>query len=98
MLVVHAHEESHPVAVPENVALDKLIVVSAVAHRSAFGTATLSFLLVSNSKSNSGPEEAIESLKNEKYDNSLHASFQIRKQNITECDNKFDGKNKTTSK
>jgi hypothetical protein len=28
-----------------------------------FGTATLSFLLVSNSKSNSGPEEAIESLK-----------------------------------
>jgi hypothetical protein len=63
MLVVHAHEESHPVAVPENVALDKLIVVSAVAHRSAFGTATLSFLLVSNSKSNSGPEEAIESLK-----------------------------------
>jgi hypothetical protein len=47
-----AHEEPHPVAVPENVALDKLTVV----------TATLSFLLVSNSKSNSGPEEVIESL------------------------------------
>jgi hypothetical protein len=34
MLVVHAHEEPHPIAVPENVALDKLIVVTAVAHRS----------------------------------------------------------------
>ena len=34
MLVVHAHEEPHPVAVPENVALDKLTVVTAVAHRS----------------------------------------------------------------
>jgi hypothetical protein len=33
MLIVHAHEEP-PVAVPENVALDKLIVVTAVAHRS----------------------------------------------------------------
>jgi hypothetical protein len=55
---------------------------------------------VSNSKSNSGPEEAIEHLqkKDEKYDNSLHVSSQIRKQNITEYDNKFDGKNKTTSK
>jgi hypothetical protein len=53
---------------------------------------------VSNSKSNSGPEEAIESLKNEKYDNSLHVSFEIREQNITGYDNKFDGKNKTTSK
>jgi hypothetical protein len=46
-----------------------------------FGTATLSFLLVSNSKSNSGPEKAIESLqKDEKYDNSLHVSFEIREQ------------------
>jgi hypothetical protein len=34
MLVVHAHEEPHPIAVPENVALDKLTVVTAVAHRS----------------------------------------------------------------
>jgi hypothetical protein len=34
MLVVLAHEESHPVAVPENVALDKLTVVTAVAHMS----------------------------------------------------------------
>jgi hypothetical protein len=34
MLVVHAHEEHHPVVVPENVALDKLTVVTAVAHRS----------------------------------------------------------------
>jgi hypothetical protein len=34
MLVVLAHEEPHPVAVPENVALDKLTVVTAVAHRS----------------------------------------------------------------
>jgi hypothetical protein len=33
MLVVHAHEEPHPVAVPENVALDKLTVVTVVAHR-----------------------------------------------------------------
>jgi hypothetical protein len=34
MLVVLAHEEPHPVAVLENVALDKLTVVTAVAHRS----------------------------------------------------------------
>jgi hypothetical protein len=34
MLVVLAHEEPHPVAVPENVALDKLTLVTAVAHRS----------------------------------------------------------------
>ena len=34
MLVVHAHEKPHPVAVPENVALDKLTIVTAVAHRS----------------------------------------------------------------
>jgi hypothetical protein len=35
-----------------------------------FGTATLSFVLVSNSKSNSGPEETIEAYKkDEKYDN-----------------------------
>jgi hypothetical protein len=34
MLIVHAHEEPHPVAVPENVALDNLTVVTAVAHRS----------------------------------------------------------------
>jgi hypothetical protein len=34
MLVVLAHEEPHPVAVPENVALDKLTVVTAIAHRS----------------------------------------------------------------
>jgi hypothetical protein len=33
MLIVFAHEEPHPVAVPENVALDKLTVVTAVAHR-----------------------------------------------------------------
>jgi hypothetical protein len=41
----------------------------------------LSFLLVSNSKSNSGPIEAIEAYKiDEKYDNSLHVSFEIREQ------------------
>jgi hypothetical protein len=34
MLVVLAYEEPHPVAVPENVALDKLTIVTAVAHRS----------------------------------------------------------------
>jgi hypothetical protein len=34
MLIVLAHEEPNPVAVPENVALDKLTVVTAVAHRS----------------------------------------------------------------
>jgi hypothetical protein len=34
MLVVLAHEEPHPVAVPENVALNKLTVVTAIAHRS----------------------------------------------------------------
>jgi hypothetical protein len=34
MLVVHAHEEPHPVVVPENVALDKFIVVTTIAHRS----------------------------------------------------------------
>jgi hypothetical protein len=55
-----------------------------------FGTTTLSLLPVSNSKSNSGLEEAIESLKkDEKYDNSLNISFQIRKQNITGYDNKL---------
>jgi hypothetical protein len=66
MLVVLAHEEPHPVEVPENVALDKLTVVTAVAHRSVdpFGTSTLSFLPVRNSKSNSEPIEAIESLQN----------------------------------
>jgi hypothetical protein len=54
---------------------------------------------LSNSKSNSGLVEAIESLqKDEKYDNSLHVSFEIREQNITGYDKKFDGKNKTTSK
>jgi hypothetical protein len=34
MLVVLAYEEPHPVAVPENIALDKLTIVTAVAHRS----------------------------------------------------------------
>jgi hypothetical protein len=34
MLVVHAHEELHPVVVPKNVALDKLTVATAVAQRS----------------------------------------------------------------
>jgi hypothetical protein len=34
----------------------------------------------------------------EKYDNSLHDSFEIKEQNITGYDKKFDGKNKTTSK
>jgi hypothetical protein len=49
-----------------------------------FGTATLSFLLVSNSKSNSGPKKAIENLKkDEKYDNSLHVSFEIGEKYIT---------------
>jgi hypothetical protein len=33
MLVVLAHEEPHPIAVLENIALDKLTVVTAVAHR-----------------------------------------------------------------
>jgi hypothetical protein len=36
--------------------------------------------------------------KYDKYDNSLHVSFEIREQNIKGYDNKFDGKNKTTSK
>jgi hypothetical protein len=34
----------------------------------------------------------------EKYDNSLHVSFEIIEQNITGYDKKFDHKNKTTSK
>jgi hypothetical protein len=34
MLVVLAHEEPHPVAVPVNVALNKFTVVTAVAHSS----------------------------------------------------------------
>jgi hypothetical protein len=34
MLIVLAHEEPHPIAVPENIALGKLTVVTAVAHRS----------------------------------------------------------------
>jgi hypothetical protein len=36
--------------------------------------------------------------KDEKYDNSLHVSFEIREQNITGYDKKFDSKNKTISK
>jgi hypothetical protein len=66
MLIVLAHEEPHPVAVPKNVALDKLTVVTAVAHKTVipFGTSTLSFLLMRNSKSNSGHVEGIESLQN----------------------------------
>jgi hypothetical protein len=36
--------------------------------------------------------------KDGKYDHSLHVSFEIREQYITGYDNKFDGKNKTTSK
>jgi hypothetical protein len=54
---------------------------------------------VSSSKSNSGLDEAIENLKNdEKYDNSLHVSFEIREQYLTTYDNKFEAKKKTTSK
>jgi hypothetical protein len=34
MPVVLAREKPHPLAVPENVALDKLTIVTAVAHRS----------------------------------------------------------------
>jgi hypothetical protein len=34
----------------------------------------------------------------EKYDNSLHVSFEIREQYITGYDNKFDGTKKTTNK
>jgi hypothetical protein len=36
--------------------------------------------------------------KDKKYDSLLHVSFEIREQNITGYDNKFDGKNKTTRK
>jgi hypothetical protein len=36
--------------------------------------------------------------KDEKYDNSLHVSFEIREQNITGYDKKFDSKNKTITK
>jgi hypothetical protein len=35
--------------------------------------------------------------KDEKYDNSLHVSFEIREHYITRYDNKFEGKKKTTS-
>jgi hypothetical protein len=45
------------------------------------------------------PSKPLETYKTyEKYDNSLHVSFEIREQNITGYDKKFDGKNKTTSK
>jgi hypothetical protein len=56
--IVHTHEESHLVRVPDNLALDKLAVVTTVTHRSVipFGTATSSFLIVTNSKSNSGSD------------------------------------------
>jgi hypothetical protein len=66
MLVVLAHEEPHPVAVPDKVALDKLTVVTAVAHRSMDPLWHLNLVmpLVSNSKYNSGPIGAIESLQN----------------------------------
>jgi hypothetical protein len=36
--------------------------------------------------------------KDEKYDNSLHVSFEIREQYVIGYDNKFDGKKKTISK
>jgi hypothetical protein len=64
--IVGAHEEPHPVSVPENYAPDKLAIVTVEEHRSVdpFGTSTLSFLLVWNSKSTSGPEEAIANLQN----------------------------------
>jgi hypothetical protein len=45
MLVVLAHEEPHPVAVPENVALDKLTVVTVVAYRSVDPLCHLNLLL-----------------------------------------------------
>jgi hypothetical protein len=59
--IVGAHEEPHLVGIPENRAPDKLAVVTVEAHSSVdpLGTSTLSFLLVRNSKSNSGIEEAI---------------------------------------
>jgi hypothetical protein len=63
-----------------------------------FDTATLSFLLVSNSKSNLEPEEAIESLKKMR-NMTIHYMFHFKlEKNITGYDNKFDGKNKTTNK
>jgi hypothetical protein len=70
--IVGTHEEPHLIGVPENHAPDKLVVVPAEAHRSVdpFGTSTLSFLLVTNSKSNSGPEEAIANLQNKMIFNS----------------------------
>jgi hypothetical protein len=101
MLVVLAHEEPHPVAVPENVALDKLTVVTVVAHRSVdpLWHLNLAFLLVRNSNPAQDPLKPLKAYKtDEQYDNSLLVSFEIIEQNITRYDKKFDGKNKTASK
>jgi hypothetical protein len=50
MLVVLAHEEPQPVAVPENVALDKLTIVTAVAHMSVDPLWHLNLVLPSGEK------------------------------------------------
>jgi hypothetical protein len=64
--IVGTHEKPHPIGIPENLAPDKLVIVTVEAHRSVdpFGTSTLSFHLVRNSKSNSRHEEAIANLQN----------------------------------
>jgi hypothetical protein len=51
---------------PENLALENLAIVTAVEHRSVdpLRHRNHSFLVVSNSKSNSGPEAAIPNLQN----------------------------------
>jgi hypothetical protein len=64
--IVNAREEPHPVGVPQNLAPNKL-QLSPQKHIGVsipYGTSTLSFLFVRNSKSNSGPEEAIANLQN----------------------------------
>jgi hypothetical protein len=50
MLIVLAHEEPQPVAVPENVALDKLTIVTAVAHMSVDPLWHLNLVLPSGEK------------------------------------------------
>jgi hypothetical protein len=62
--IVRAHEEPHLIGVPQNLAPNKLAIVTVEAHKSVdpLWHLTLSFLFVRNSKPNSGPEETIANL------------------------------------
>jgi hypothetical protein len=77
MLVVLAHEEPHLVAVPKNVALDKLTVGTAVAHRSVDPLWHLNLVRATPNPTHD-PLKPLKAYKtDEKYDISLPDSFEI---------------------